>query len=131
MNLRAAILPGQMGRKPLIAFGFLVFAAFAAYKTAGFVINDDLQSLAFVGLAFVAGAGVVAMLNNWRNGLYFFMGWLLFEDLVRKYLGNNMVVYFGKDALVLLVYISFYLAVRRHKEKAFRPPFLVPLLLMV
>lgn len=120
-----------MNRKPLAAFVFLIFVAFGAYKTAGFVVNDDLESLAMIGLAFVIGACVVAMLNNWRRGLYFFLGWLLFEDLVRKYLGNNMAIYFGKDLLVLVIYISFYVAIRRRKEKTFRPPFLVPLMLFV
>ena len=131
MSLRTAIQPGQLNRKPLLGLGFLVFVGYAAYKTAGFVINDDLQSLALVALVFVGGACVVAMLNNWRTGLYFFLGWLLFEDLVRKYLGNNMAIYFGKDLLVLVIYISFYLAVRRRKEKVFRPPFLMPLLIFV
>ena len=131
MNLRAAILPGQMGRKPLIAFGFLVAAGYAAYRAAGYVINDDLQSLALIGLAFLAGACVLAMLNDWRLGLYFFLAWLLFEDFARKFLGNNMVVYFGKDLLVIVVYISFYLAVRRRQETIFRPPFLLPLLIFV
>ena len=131
MNLRAAIFPQQNARKPLLALAFVLFAGYAAYKAANFVIDDDLQGLTMVGLAFAAGACVVAMLNNWRNGLYFFLGWLLFEDLFRKFLGNNMLIYFAKDLLVLVVYASFYRAVRRRKEPTFRPPFLVPLLLFV
>jgi hypothetical protein len=73
------------------------------------------------------------MLNNWRNGLYFFLAWLLFEDLARKFLGNNMAVYFAKDFLVAVVYLSFFVAYRR-KDKdllAFRPPFLVALLVFI
>ena len=131
MNFRAAILPGQLGRKPLLAFGFLVLGAFAAYKVAGFVIDDDLEGLALASLAVLAGALVIAVLNSWRNGLYFFLTWLLFEDFTRKYLGNNMAIYFGKDFLVLVVYISFYLAMRRREVKTFRPPFLMPLLLFI
>src|SRR5262249_55243519 len=93
MSLRSAILPSQLNRKPLTALLFLSFVAFAAYKTANYIIADDLQGLAMVALAFVLCACVVAMLNNWRNGLYFFLTWLLFEDLARKYLGNNMAIY--------------------------------------
>lgn len=131
MNLRAAILPGQFSRKPFVALFFLVFAGYAAYKASEYIISDDLDSLAMAGLAVIVAAFVVAMLHNWRNGLYFFLVWLLFEDFARKYLGNNMAIYFGKDFLVLVVYISFYLAVRRREAKTFRPPFLIPLLLFV
>jgi hypothetical protein len=43
-----------------------------------------------------------------------------------------MVIYFAKDILVILVYISFSLARRNSREKVrFRPPFLVPLLIFV
>ena len=44
---------------------------------------------------------------------------------MRKYLGNNMAIYFAKDVLVGLVYIAFYLGIRRRDAKIFRPPFLV------
>jgi hypothetical protein len=103
MNIRAAIFPGQFSRKPLLTLGFLVLAGFAAYKAANYVLNDDMQGLAFVALGAIVSAAIIAMLNNWRNGLYLFLIWLLFEDFARKYLGNNMAIYFGKDLLVLVV----------------------------
>jgi len=34
MSFRAAILPGQFNRKPLLAFSFVVLGGFAAYKAA-------------------------------------------------------------------------------------------------
>jgi hypothetical protein len=131
VNLSVRALPGDYGRRPLFAFGLLVFFAVAAYQAAGYVIAGDITGLAYVALAFIAGAFVVGMLNNWRNGLYFFLAWLLFEDFARKYLGNNMAIYFAKDFLVAVVYLSFFLAYRRKEVKSFRPPFLVPLLLLV
>jgi len=57
-------------------------------------------------------------------GFYFFVIWLLFEDLFRKYLGNNMAIYFGKDVLAALTYLSLFVAIRRRQAKLFRPPFL-------
>src|SRR5258707_13594216 len=43
-----------------------------------------------------------------------------------------MVVFFAKDFLVILIYISFYSERRNRKEKAvFRPPFLMPLLVFL
>ena len=89
-----------MRRGPLVAFGFFVFAMIAAYEVAGYIISNDVASLAFAAMAFVGGAIIIAILNNWRNGVYFFLGWLLFEDLARKFLGNNMMIYFAKDVLV-------------------------------
>jgi len=101
------------------------------YKAAGYVIAGDMDGLAYVALLFIGCAFVVAMLNSWRNGLYFFLAWLLFEDLARKYLGNNMAIYFAKDVLAAVVYLSFFIACRRKEVALFRPPFLVPLLLFV
>ena len=82
-------------------------------------------------MAVVGGAMVIGILNNWRNGVYFFLCWLLFEDFARKFLGNNMAIYFIKDFLALVVYISFLAAFRRKKETTFRPPFLGPVLIFV
>lgn len=126
-------LPGQFRRSPLFALGFLVFASILAYKVAGYIIDDDRSGLAVVGMVFVGGAFVVAMLNNWRNGLYFFLAWLLFEDLARKFLGNNMAIYFAKDFLVAVVYLSFFAAYRRRDKDllTFRPPFLIVLLVFI
>jgi hypothetical protein len=115
----------------LLLFGTLVVGAFAAYKFAQYVINDDLTGLAYVGMCILGGAIVVAILHNWRNGVYFFLSWLLFEDFARKFLGNNMAIYFAKDFLVLIVYISFFVAFRRKEVTIFRPPFLVPLFIFI
>src|SRR5713226_9838283 len=122
---------GNLRRSPLVVLGFLLVFVIAAYKTASYVIAGDMTGLALIALAFVSCAFIVAMLNNWRNGLYFFLTWLLFEDFARKYLGNNMAIYFAKDVLVAVVYLSFFLAYRRKEVPSFRPPFLVPLLLFV
>jgi hypothetical protein len=122
-----------MRRGPLLAFGFFVFAMIAAYEVAGYIISNDVASLAFAAMAFVGGAIIIAILNNWRNGVYFFLGWLLFEDLARKFLGNNMMIYFAKDVLVAVVYLSFFIAYRRKDKdlQTLRPPFLVALLVFV
>src|SRR5262249_7086737 len=83
-------LPAQIKRGHLLGIGFFVFALLLAYKLSDYIIANDVSSLALAGLAFLACAIVVAILNNWRHGVYFFLTWLLFEDLARKYLGNNM-----------------------------------------
>lgn len=131
MRIASLLSSGQVPRRLLLVLGTLVVGAFAAYEMAQYVINDDLAGLAYAGLCLVGGAIVIAILNSWQNGVYFFLGWLLFEDFARKFLGNNMAIYFAKDFLLLVVYISFLAAFRRKEVQIFRPPFLVPVLIFV
>ena len=83
------------------------------------------ESLEFVALGFAVCAIGLAILRNWRTGFYFFLVWMLFEDMARKYMGNNLALFFGKDILLLLVYISFFRDVRLGRAKTFRPPFML------
>jgi hypothetical protein len=131
MRIASAPSLGQFRRRPLIVFGFLIVGAFAAYETSQYIINDDTTGLVYAALCFLGLAVIVAILNNWRNGVYFFLSWLLFEDFARKFLGNNMAIYFAKDFLVLVVYLSFFAAFRRKEVPLFRPPFLMPLLIFI
>ena len=131
MRIASISIASMTGRRPLVLFGTLILGAFAAYEGAQDVLNDDMTGLAYAGLCAMGGAILVAVLNNWRNGVYIFLGWLLFEDFARKFLGNNMAIYFAKDFLALLVYISCFAAFRRKEVTFFRPPFLVPLLIFI
>jgi hypothetical protein len=131
MSLASTLSSGQFGRRPLLVFGTLVVGAYAAYEAAQYVINDDMTGLAYAVMCVIGGAIVIAILNNWRNGVYFFLSWLLFEDFARKFLGNNMAIYFAKDFLLLVVLISFLAAFRRKQVTIFRPPFLMPLLIFI
>jgi hypothetical protein len=130
-SLRTSATTGNLRRNPLYLLAFLIFFIYAADKLADYVINNDMNGLAYVALVLIVGVSTIAMLNSWRNGLYFFITWLLFEDLARKYLGNNMAIYFGKDFLVGIVFMAFFIAYREKKVQTFRPPFRVPLLLFL
>ncbi|HZQ52105.1 MAG TPA: hypothetical protein VFB14_07905 [Bryobacteraceae bacterium] len=128
----ASSVPGlPLDRSSRIALFFFLLAVVLAYPVAQYILSEDLSSLAMGGLAVLVIGFVIAILNDWRRGLYIFLGWLLFEDFVRKYLGNNMAIYFGKDVLVGLVYLSFFAAWRRERFPLFRPPYRLPLLLFV
>jgi hypothetical protein len=131
MKYLTQAVPTQFRRSPLFAFALLLFALLAAWKVSDYIVAGQTENLFYVGLGFAALVLLVAILHDWRKGLYFFLAWLLFEDLARKYLGNNMAIYFGKDFLVTAVYISFLAASRRKEIQIFRPPFLIPLLLFV
>lgn len=70
--------------------------------------------------AFAAAVGAV-VLANWRAGVYLFLAWLVVEDLPRKFLGNDMRLYFAKDVLALLLYLAFWAQSLRGRET--RPSF--------
>jgi hypothetical protein len=131
MRIASALSSGQFRKGPLLTIGTFVVGALAAYQAAEYVIRGDFTGMAYAGMALVGSVIVIGILNNWRNGVYFFLSWLLFEDFVRKFLGNNMAIYFAKDFLGLVVYISFLAAYRRKEVTSFRPPFLGPVLIFI
>jgi hypothetical protein len=122
---------GTSRNNPLITIGTFLVVVCLGYKTAQYILADDLTTLELIGIVFAGGAVVVAILNDWRRGLYALVAWILFEDFVRKYLGNNMMIYFGKDVLVLVIYLSYFRARRGRGLEKFRVPFRVALLLFV
>jgi len=97
------------------------------WEMATWIVAGSDKMLIMFGLSLVVIAFVVHILNDWRSGVLVFLIWLLFEDLARKYLGNSLIVYFAKDFLVAIAYVSFYFAKRRGGVDFFKPPFLVPL----
>ena len=113
------------GRKLLT----VALIAVTAYECAALIVEDNLLTLSYVGLVVIGLVALVAILKDWRNGVYAFVAWIAVEDLIRKYLGNNMMVYFAKDFLALALYLSFFIAHRSTLTKLYRPPFLIPLLL--
>jgi hypothetical protein len=68
------------------------------------------------------------ILKDWRTGILCFLAWMSFEDLVRKYMGNNMAIYFAKDALLAVCCLSFYAT--RGSKRFFQttPKFVLPLI---
>lgn len=120
LNFRIRAINNQT----LIGFGLLIFAVLAGWQISGIVVANDTRNLIFLAILVAGCAASVAILNNWRRGFYMFFIWMMFEDLARKYTGNNLFLFFGKDILLALIYISYFAAVRRGREKIFRPPFL-------
>jgi len=112
-----------MRSQALIGLCVFFLAVLLAWNLANKIVAGDMTSIAFVALVLVALAVAIKILSNWRLGFYSFLVWLLFEDLVRKYLGNNMAIYFAKDVLVGLTYIALLIDIRRGRATIFRPPF--------
>ena len=106
----------------------MALIALAAYECAELILEDDPLRLYSTGLVVLGTVGLLAIFKNWRLGLYCFVVWIAVEDLIRKYLGNSMIVYFAKDFLALALYLSFFISRKSTSTKLFRPPFLITLL---
>src|SRR5438876_12306019 len=96
------------------------------------VITGSLKGLPPVALFVtpIAALGMV-VLANWRTGTYFFLTWLVVEDLPRKFLGNDMRLYFAKDVLAAILYLAFLAAVVRGRVPRLKARFLGPLLVFI
>jgi hypothetical protein len=108
-----------------ITLALFVLAVFLAREMAGHIVDDDLKFLYETAFGLVACVAGIAILRNWRIGFCTFNVWLLFEDFVRKYMGNGTALFFGKDVLALIIYVALIFAIRRGKEKVFHPPLLL------
>ena len=106
----------------------LIVLASAVVALSNWIMTGSSRNLVIGGMAIALVMIVVNTLNDWRTGLYLFVFWLLFEDLARKYLGNGLIFFFGKDILAAITYASL-LKAKSQTEKSpwFRPPFLAPL----
>ena len=113
----------QTGRVRSLLLGLV--ALVAVVWLLGSAISTDAKRGVFLLVAVIVVVAVSSKtVSDWRTGVYLFLVWLLFEDLIRKYMGNNMLIYFGKDALVGVTYIAFVMArLRGDVRKSFSPPF--------
>lgn len=125
------VLPGNFRRSPLYFVVEVGVVSYLAYMLARYIIVGDLVDLSFLAFLIVGGVVVIAILNDWRRGLYLLVGWILFEDFVRKYFGNNMAIYFVKDALAIILYLSFFRTRLAKRIEKFRIPFRIALLIFV
>ncbi|MFZ0333512.1 MAG: hypothetical protein WAN10_16565 [Candidatus Acidiferrales bacterium] len=121
----SVIRVSERGKQQFITLAVWLVGLCVAWIVGHWVVNEETHLLIFAALGFVLLVISFVILHNWRAGFYFFLVWLLFEDLIRKYLGNNMAIFFAKDCLAGLTYISLLNAVRRKEVRTFHPPFLL------
>jgi hypothetical protein len=125
MTVLRSVIP-QTGRMfPTLLYLFAIPSLL--WITSRWIVAGSIRDL------FLGAGGLVAFIiagitiNNWHSGVYLFLGWLLFEDMFRKYTGNSMYVYFGKDVLIGVTYIALLLARSRRDLQTFRSPFKIAL----
>ena len=120
LNARAPLMKTQVW----IGLALFAVAVVVARELGVEIVAGQTRVLEFAAIGFAVCVVSIATLRNWRTGFYCFLVLLMFEDFVRKYMGNSPVLFFAKDVLLALVYAVFFAAVKRRREKVFRPPFL-------
>lgn len=128
-------ITGQIGdlraERRLRAVVWVVVGLGAIYVLGEWIVSGTSAQMLYMAMAFAVVAVTFRILGNWREGFLIFFVWLLFEDLIRKYTGNNMLVFFAKDFLIGITYVAFISAAQRAQVKIFRPPFLMSLSLLM
>lgn len=94
------------------------------WTVSGWIITGASLNLILVGALCVAIAMGLSIMRDWRSGIFIFFVWLVFEDMIRKYAGNSVFIFFAKDGILGLTYISMFLAKRRGQLLTFKPPFI-------
>lgn len=107
----------------------LIGSSALALQVGHFIGSGNLAQLHFVLIALALAVISLFLLSKWQVGVYFFLIWLTFEDLIRKYMGNNMIIFLAKDALVAVAYLAFFMQWQQRRVAFFRSPFFFPLLI--
>ena len=121
----------RVDNRQLVALGIVMLAVAGAYLLGQAIVREDYRDLALTLVFGIGGFLSIFIFRDWRLGVVLFFVWAVFEDLLRKFLGNNMMVYATKDLIILAAYASFLLALAHRKEKAMKNPLRVPLLAFV
>lgn len=103
----------------LLAALFVLASVFSYW-----IVFGNPLYLIVAGIGCVGTVVALVVLRDWRSGLFIFLIWIMFEDLIRKYAGNSLSIFFAKDIVVGLTYVSMLIAQRRGKLLTFKPPFL-------
>jgi len=116
------------GRWALVV-GLIVFTPIAAVYLVQNLESGNYKELIIFSSFGLAASLSLFVLRNWRVGVVAFFMWIAVEDLVRKYLGNALIIYGIKDLMILATYTSYFLAGWGQKQEGFKNPLKVPLLL--
>jgi hypothetical protein len=116
----------QVNRK-LEALAWLTGIPVLGWFIGNWLLQGDLRAQGADALLLAGVVLALVILSRWRLGLYLFLVWIVFEDFARKYLGNGIYTFFGKDILLAVVYIAFFFRRGPRAEKLFRPRFWLPL----
>jgi hypothetical protein len=113
--------------RPRVAWGgtFLLAMLLSVAVLSVWIINDNISYLLFAAVGCAGFALLIIITKDWHYGLYCFFIWIVFEDLIRKFTGNSTAMFFAKDVILGLTYLSMLIAHRERRLSTFKPPFIV------
>ncbi len=126
MQTRTARMPTVGRGNPLLLVGF---ATLVALYVGQIITNGDFKSFAILAAFGMLCVLASAVMKDWRFGIPILFLWLAVEDLLRKYVGNSLVIYAVKDVLFLIILVSYFLDGWKRRGESFKNPVRVPLLL--
>jgi len=118
---------GAIDSRLIRTVAFMVGIFFLTWTLANWIITNNTIYMAMSILGVLGIVMSMAILKDWRTGLFIFLCWLVLEDMIRKYLGNSVIIFFAKDVILGITYFSMLLARRKNQLLTFRPPFIVGL----
>ena len=113
----------------VLAVAVILAIAVVGYLASGWISLGNFRPLTLtISFSAVLGFAIV-ILKRWEIGLFTFFIWIVLEDLLRKYIGNDMILYLVKDVLMILVYISYFVPrlLNWRQSSGIRSPLLAPL----
>lgn len=119
-NFNSGALDNRLVRSILMTIGLFYFS----YTVAEWVITDNTTYMVLSVIGVLGVFMTMAILKDWRSGLFIFLCWLVLEDMIRKYFGNSLMIFFAKDLIIGITYFSMLLARRKHQLLVFKPPFM-------
>jgi hypothetical protein len=120
LNVRSEVLESKTIRALVLMAGLFVLT----WTLSGWIVSGSTEYLLITGVVCVGFLALIYILKDWRTGIFIFLIWLVFEDLIRKFAGNSLFMFFGKDIIVGMAYVSMLVAQRQGRFKTFKPPFL-------
>src|SRR5579864_817493 len=115
---------GAIDSRLIRTVAFMLGIFLLTWTLAGWIITNNTNYMVLSVLAVLGVVMSMAILKDWRSGLFIFLCWLVLEDMIRKYLGNSLIIFFAKDVIIGITYFSMALAKRKNLFLTFRPPFI-------
>ena len=115
---------GTIDSRLVRTIGMMAGLFFLTWTVAGWVITDNTTYMVLAVMAVLGIAMTMAILRDWRSGLFIFLCWLVLEDMLRKYMGNGLIIFFAKDIILGITYASMLVARRKNQLMTFKPPFI-------
>jgi hypothetical protein len=119
-NFASGALDSRLVRTVFMMVGLFYFT----YTVAQWVITDNTTYMVLSVVGVLGVFTTMTILKDWRSGLFIFLCWLVLEDMIRKYFGNSLMIFFAKDVIIGITYMSMLLARRRNQILVFKPPFM-------